>query len=97
MSQATSYPLLEEKPVPPELLALHERVQAQPTEVREALAPLLREAMEDAYFRDQVLTVARDALARFRLDLELARFDLDATRREREALARELEGRGRRG
>ena len=30
--------------------------------------------------------LARDALERFRLDLELARFDLEATRREREAL-----------
>ena len=80
-------------PVPSKLLALRDRIDGQPTEVREALGPLIEEAVEDAYFRQQVLTLARESLERFRLDLELAKFDLSVTRREREALARELQGR----
>jgi hypothetical protein len=79
--------------LPAELMELRERVLAQPRQVRAELAPLVEEAMEHARFRDRVLTVARDALQQFRLELELARFDLDATRREREALIRQLENR----
>jgi hypothetical protein len=79
--------------VPAELLELHERVQAQPEGVRAELEPLVEQAMEHALFRRRVLTVARDALEQFRLDLELARFDLDATRRERESLLQRLERR----
>jgi len=77
--------------IPAELLELRERVLEQPTAVRAALAPLVEDALEDARFRHRVLTVARDALEKFRLDLEMARFDLDATRREREMLLRRLE------
>jgi hypothetical protein len=69
---------------------LRERVRAQQGEVRAALEPLVEEAMEQARFRNRVLSVARGALEQFKLDLELARFDLDATRREREALVRLL-------
>lgn len=89
MSFATCRP---SPPVSPELLALRERIADQPNDVRDALGPLIEEAVEDAYFREQVLTLAREGLERFRLDLELAKFDLSVTRREREALARELEG-----
>ncbi len=78
--------------VPPELRELHERVQAQPNEVRAALGPLVEEVMEHALFRDRVLCVARGALEQFKLDLEMTRFDLDATRRERECLLRLLDG-----
>jgi hypothetical protein len=78
---------------PPELLELRERVLAQPREVRDALGPLVEEAMEHARFRSRVLTMARGALEQFKLDLDMARFDLDATRREREALLRLLEER----
>lgn len=77
------------EPLPVELLALRERVQAQPAEVRAELEPIIHEALEDARFRGRILSVARDGLERLRLDLELARFDLEATRRERESL-REL-------
>jgi hypothetical protein len=80
------------EPIPLELLELRERVQAQPREVRDELEPLVEEVVEHARFRDRVLTVARDALEQFKLDLELTRFDLDATRREREALLRRLDG-----
>jgi hypothetical protein len=76
---------------PEELLALLDRVQALPEPVREELEPIVGEAIEEARFRRRVLSVARDALERLRLDLELARFDLDATRREREALRKLLE------
>lgn len=76
--------------LPVELLELKERVLAQPSKVRAELEPLIEEVMEHARFRNRVLTVARDALEQFKLDLELARFDLDATRREREALVQLL-------
>ncbi len=55
------------------------------------LEPIVEEAWEEAVFRGRVLNVARDALERLRLDLELTKFDLDATRREREALLKEFE------
>jgi hypothetical protein len=73
-----------------ELVALRRRVQAQPAAVRAELEPMVDEALEEARFRGHVLTVARDALERLRLDLELTRFDLEATRREREWLRERL-------
>jgi hypothetical protein len=74
------------EPLPVELVALRERVLAQPAEVRAELEPMVDDALEHAMFRGRVLSVARDALEQLRLDLELARFDLEATRRERESL-----------
>jgi len=44
------------------------------------------DVLEHAMFRGRIITVARDALERLRLDLDMALFDLDATRRERETL-----------
>jgi hypothetical protein len=82
------------EPLPAELLALWERVQAQPMEVRAELEPIVHDVLEDARFRGRILSVARDALERFRLDLEMARFDLEATRRERESLRQLLRNSG---
>ncbi len=80
----------ENEALPAELVALRERVQAQPAEVRAELEPIVDEALEHARFRGRILTVARDALEQLRLDLELTRFDLEATRRERESLRERL-------
>jgi hypothetical protein len=74
------------EPVPAELQELRERICAQPVEVRTELEPLIDEAVEHARFRGRVITLARDALERFRLDLTMKEFDLEATRREREEL-----------
>jgi nitric oxide reductase activation protein len=63
-----------------------DRVRALPSEVREELVPVVEEALEQAVYRSRVLTIARDALERFRLDLEMTKFDLEATRREKERL-----------
>jgi hypothetical protein len=65
-------------------------VRALPEPVRRELEPIVAEALEQAKYRGRVLSIAREALLRLRLDLELARFDLDATRREREDLRRLL-------
>lgn len=73
-------------PLPSELLELRNRVRAQPATVRAELEPLLDDVLEHAMFRGRILSVARDALERLRLDLDMALFDLDATRRERELL-----------
>jgi hypothetical protein len=81
------------EPYPAELMELHERLRAQPADVRAELEPLVEEAMEEAWFRSRVLSVARGALEQLKLDLEMARFDLDATRRERENLIRILDER----
>jgi hypothetical protein len=78
------------EPVPFELEELRERIQAQPAGVRAELEPLIDEAVEHARFRGRVITLARDALQRFRLDLAMMEFDLEATRREREALRARL-------
>jgi nitric oxide reductase activation protein len=77
-------------PLPAEILELRERVLAQPVQVRAELEPLLDDVLEHARFRGRILSVARDALERLRLDLEMALFDLEATRRERETLRRLL-------
>ncbi len=81
-------PIPASERLPVELLALRDRVRSLPEPARAELGPIVEEALEDARFRGRVLSVARDALAQLRLDLELTRFDLDATRREREALRR---------
>ncbi|MHB1556336.1 MAG: hypothetical protein ACYC61_02530 [Isosphaeraceae bacterium] len=72
--------------VPTELIELKERIQGQPAAVRAELEPLIDEVMEHAMFRHRVMMIARDALERFRLDLESVRFDRDVLRRERAAL-----------
>lgn len=78
--------------VPSELVMLAARVRALPEWLRVELEPMLNDAMEQAVFRGRVLSLARDALSRYRLDLEMARFDLDQTRIESNELRRRLPG-----
>ena len=77
--------------VPAELLALRERIGALPEEIRAELEPLADDACEQARFRGRALSLAREALEQFRLELSAAKFDLDITRREREGLRRLVE------
>ena len=91
MNPATNAPAPPPAPassVPAELLALRERIRALPEEVRAELEPLAEDACEQARFRGRALSLAREALEQFRLELSAARFDLDITRREREGLRR---------
>ncbi len=74
--------------IPAELVALRARIRAMPTEVRAELEPLADDACEQAKFRGRALSLAREALEQFRLELAAAQHDLDATRREREGLRR---------
>ena len=78
-------------PVPSELLELRERIKAMPDEIRLELEPLAEDACEQAKFRGRALSLAREALEQFRLELSAAQFDLDITRREREGLRRLIE------
>ena len=61
MSHVTSSPAPSSEQIPVELVALRERVQAQPAEVRAELEPMVDDALEHARFRSRVLAVARDA------------------------------------
>ena len=70
---------------PAELIALRERLREMPAAVRDALEPLVDDAVEQARFRGRALALARDAMAQLKLDLELTQFDLEVTRRERDA------------
>ena len=70
--------------IPAELVALRARIRAMPAEVRAELEPLAEDACEQAKFRGRALSLAREALEQFRVELAAAQFDLDATRRERE-------------
>ena len=74
--------------VPAELAALRARIRALPAEIRAELEPLADDACEQARFRGRALSLAREALEQFRVELTAAQFDLDATRRERENLRR---------
>ena len=69
--------------VPTELVALKEKIQVQPPDVRETLEPLIDEVLEHAVFRSRVMLIARDALQHFRAELAAAKLDLEATKRER--------------
>ncbi len=69
--------------VPTELVALKEKIQVQPPDVRETLEPLIDEVMEHAVFRSRVMSIARDALQQFRVELAAVKLDLEATKRER--------------
>lgn len=80
----------EGEALPAELVALEERVRQLPGGVRDELEPIVAEALDQALYRGRVLAIAREALVRLRLDLELTRFDLDATRQERNDLRRLL-------
>ena len=80
--------------IPPELTRLRDRIGDLPPRYRDALEPLAEEAVDQALFRGRVLTLAREGLERYRLDLAIARFDLDATRREQDALRRRIESLG---
>ena len=75
-------------PVPAELLELRARIRSLPADVRAELEPLADDACEQAKFRGRALSLAREALEQFRVELAAAQFDLDATRREREGLRR---------
>lgn len=81
-------PIRAERPpgesVPTELAELMARVRSLPPAIREDLAPAVAEAIEQARFRSRVLVVAREALERLKLELEMTRFDLEVTRRERD-------------
>ena len=77
---------------PSELVALRDRVRELPPSLRAKLEPYVDDAVEQAAFRARVLTVARDAMARMRLDLELTKFDLEVTRRERDTLRVDVVG-----
>jgi hypothetical protein len=81
--------------VPPEISELRDRIRSLPARLRDELGPLADEAAEGAIFRDRVLSIAREGLERYRLDLLATRFDLEATRRERETLRLKLEALGR--
>ena len=78
-------------PIPAELVALRARIRSMPAEIRAELEPLAEDACEQAKFRGRALSLAREALEQFRLELTAAQFDLDATRREREGLRRWVE------
>jgi hypothetical protein len=80
----------EAESLPDELRVLERRIRILPASIRAELEPLVADVLEQARFRGRVLSVARDALDRLRLDLEMTRFDLEATRREREELRRLL-------
>ena len=69
--------------VPTELVALKDKIQVQPANVRETLEPLIDEAMEHAVLRSRVISIARDALQQFRVELATVKLDLEATKRER--------------
>jgi hypothetical protein len=77
--------------IPAELLALRDRISSLPEEIRAELEPLAVDACEQAQFRGRALSLAREALEQFRLELSAAKFDLDITRREREGLRRLVE------
>ena len=74
--------------IPAELAALRARIRALPAEIRAELEPLADDACEQAKFRGRALSLAREALEQFRVELAAAQFDLDATRREREDFRR---------
>ncbi len=77
--------------IPPELQALRARIRALPAAVRAELEPLAEDACEQAQFRGRALSLAREALEQFRLELSAAKIDLDMTRREREGLRHVIE------
>lgn len=74
--------------IPVELAALRARIKMLPPEIRAELEPLAEDACEQAKFRGRALSLAREALEQFRVELAAAQFDLDVTRREREDFRR---------
>ena len=77
--------------IPVELAELRAKIRAMPADVRAELEPLAEDACEQAKFRGRALSLAREALEQFRLELAAAQHDLDATRREREGFRRWVE------
>jgi hypothetical protein len=69
--------------LPTELVVLKEKIQGQSPDVRQTLEPLIDEVMEHAVFRSRVMSIARDALQQFRVELAAVKLDLEATKRQR--------------
>ena len=87
----TGYSAVE---IPVPLAQLRAKIEALPATLRDELKALSDEVLEDTIFRGRVLSIAKEGLERYRLDLAIAQFDLEATRREREVFRRKLEGLG---
>lgn len=70
--------------LPSDLKQLVEAVQAQPSHVKQELAPLLDRVTESTLRRRRILSLVQEALTQLRLDMKYLMFDLEATRRERD-------------
>jgi hypothetical protein len=77
--------------LPREVLDLAEAVNVLPSELRQAIEPLLGRVMDSNRRRRRVLALGQEALSQLRLDMKYLAFDLEATRRERDDFRRKLE------
>ena len=84
----TPHPFPSTSMVPAELQALRAKIRALPDEGPGRTRAPGRGRLRAGPVRGRALSLAREALEQFRLELSAAKFDLDITRREREGLRR---------
>lgn len=78
--------------IPADLEELRSQLAQLPEPQRQALMSLYDRVVDNFRLRNRILHVAKESLARLRLELAFMRFDLEATRREKEAFRKELDG-----
>ncbi len=78
--------------LPADLEELGRQLAALPDAHRDNLLALYERVLDSFRLRSRILTVAKEALERIRLELTCIQFDLEVTRREKDSLKRQIEG-----
>lgn len=77
--------------IPSDLEELGRKIDSLPEQDRQSLRATFDRVLEGFRLRNRILTVAKEALERIRLEVACLQFDLDVTRREKETLQQQLE------
>lgn len=78
--------------IPGDLEELGRKIDALPERDRQSLRPVFERVLEGFRLRNRIMTVAKEALERIRLEVACLQFDLEVTRREKDSLQERLEG-----
>lgn len=91
MAQIPRFQVGSQVKIPNDLEELGRRIDSLPDSQRLQLRPIFERVVESFRLRNRIMTVAKEALERIRLEVACLQFDLEVTRREKESLQRQIE------